>query len=184
MDDETLARLSAYLDGALSDEDRAAIERQLAVDTDLAAELAALRRVDALVQASAEPVPEVDWNQFTRDNRTRRQSARPARRPLLRTLRPVAAAAVVALMATAAVWWQSGEEDRTTETTETMVEVRVQRTTLTRSISTASVSRTLPPDALATTGPAPHGRTLVVTVSAGAAYPGGEQELEDDAALF
>jgi anti-sigma factor RsiW len=183
-DDDMLARLGDYLDGTLPDEERQALEARLADDPDLAAELAAFRQVDNLVRDAAPEVPEIDWGQFTRDARTRRESAgaTPARSGTLRILRPMAAAAALTLIVSGAVWWQmTGEQDPVSPA----IEVSVQRVTLTSSTTSASVSRELPSDALMTSGPAPRGRTLVVTVSVDTEDEDERRDdWEEDAALF
>ncbi|MCZ6573335.1 MAG: zf-HC2 domain-containing protein [Planctomycetota bacterium] len=83
--------LYAYLDGELNPEEAARLEARLAADSTLAEELAALRQVDAALDAL--PGHEVS------DDFTERvaAAARPRRGILLRLGLPLAAAAALAL---------------------------------------------------------------------------------------
>lgn len=182
-DDDTLARLSEYLDETLPRDEREALETRLAVDSALAAELAALRQVDNLVRETAPAVPEIDWTRFTRETRMHRESAMtPKRRRLfVRLARPIAAAAVLTLIVSSAIW---RETNRNRHQASTAVEVQITRSTLVSASANASVSRDLPPTALVTSGPAPRGRTLIVTVSFDGEDDARREQWEDAAALF
>ena len=63
-DDQTLLRLSAYLDGSLDAAARSELDRELERDEALRAELAAFRKVDQLARQHGGLMPEVDWDRF------------------------------------------------------------------------------------------------------------------------
>ena len=183
--DETLARLSEYLDGTLSSEDRRAVERDLETDAALRLELEALRRVDSLIQQHHAALPELDWDRFSMEARERReavslrstqsdQSSR-SRRLIFRLYAPLAAAAVLAFAITAGLLMRTATTtDSHTltaqpSTTQSVVVVTLERAggesfSTEHSVAIVEVSRVVPPDALATAGPAPRGRSIVVAV--------------------
>jgi len=94
--------LSQYLDGTLAGEDRRLLEQQLHEDAGLAAELAGLRAADRRLRTAVGPVPELDWEQFTRQVAARCRAADSARwrSRLLRVYAPLAAAAALAVAVT------------------------------------------------------------------------------------
>ena len=175
-DDDKLFRLSEYLDDGLGEAARSQLERELAQDPGLRAELEALRRLEALARDHTAPVPELDWERFTGQCRQRRMAYESARRRrrVWRVFTPLAAAAVLALSVTTALW-TTGRLGHPpaggglAAGGERVVIVRITRTELDRvtsAVAWAGVSRDLPDDAEVTVGPVPTGVMLLAATAA------------------
>ena len=174
-DEQMLRELSEYLDGTLDSAGRSRLERQLEQDESLRAELAALRQVDELVRQHTPDLPEVDWQRFAGQARMRREAYESSRghQLILRLARQLAAAAAIAIAVTATFVWRSAPtaEDATVDGSvrEALALITVGRVDGPRSadaVAVVSISRRLPPDAPATVGPVPRGKTLIVSAAA------------------
>lgn len=90
--------VSRYLDGDLSPEERAEVERLIESDAELAALLASFQRVDDLVSAGSGDLPELDWERFELEASDRRGlETVPATQRTWRFAMPFAAAAAIVL---------------------------------------------------------------------------------------
>ncbi|HRX85672.1 MAG TPA: zf-HC2 domain-containing protein [Phycisphaerae bacterium] len=188
--EDMLERLSAYIDGTLSADERAAVESACAADPELRQALAALRRVDEMVQAAAGPVPELDWAEFTRTNRTKRLAVggRAAGGRWRSLMLPLSAAAAIALAVTAGILWNAWTRTTPTSPDQASVAiVTVERTTVTadaNSLASASIVRPVQgtrSDAFA--GPPRARRTLIVAV-AGQAPDRADGTADEEAGYF
>ena len=176
-DDQTLLRLSAYLDGSLDAAARSELDRELERDEALRAELAAFRKVDQLARQHGGLMPEVDWERFTWQARARREAYEKSKgwNLVLRLWRPLAAAAAIAIAVTATFFWRSAPGPREGRVVapagRALAVVTVTRrgaadgSLLGRPVAVVTVSRTLPADAVATVGPVPRGRSMIVAVA-------------------
>lgn len=182
--DDRLARLSDYLDGALPPAERAAFEAALAEDAELQRELADYRRLDALVKASRRELPAVDWTAFAAAARRRREAdarSRHTRRLYFRLYAPLAAAAALAFVVTVALFYQErpGASSEVSSAGQPTMLVQLMRPEPPAAAEVVvSVSHTPPPNAEATVGPAPRGRTLVI--AGGIAPPAPARVVVDD----
>ena len=176
-DDQTLLKLSAYLDGSLDAAARSELERELERDEVLRAELDAFRRVDQLARQHGGSMPAVDWDRFTWQARARREAYERSRgwNRVIRLWRPLAAAAVIAIAVTATFVWRGAPAPREAgviaPADRALAVVTVTRRGAAdgslsgRPVAVVTVSRTLPADAIATVGPVPRGRSLIVAVA-------------------
>lgn len=195
--DEYFARLSAFIDGTLDAEERAALVGALEADEALRGELAALRRMDELVRGSVASVPGWDERGFVAEARARREdivlrpatmTSRPARFSLRRMVAPLAAAAGLALLVTAGVLWHSVTGGDRDPSGPAIAIVTVERGGPGRAEARAvrvdawvQVSHTQPA-VTAAMGPPAARRTLVISVASDPAADHGQAD--EDAGYF
>jgi anti-sigma factor RsiW len=120
-DEKQEFRLSRFLDGELTPDEKAELQADLERDPGLARSLDELGKVDAWVRAARANVPEVDSERFMAEFRRRKlATAAPGRGSLIyRLFRPVAAAAALAIVV--AGYWQIRPHTQREEEAETVV---------------------------------------------------------------
>lgn len=198
LNDDQLARLSAYLDHTLDASERARFETELTANPALRAELDAYARVDALARDTRGALPAVDWTAFARTAQARRSAAGVVRTRKLRAIpfrlyAPLAAAAALAVVVTAALFYQdqtpsspqapdAGAVALAPDAGASRIVVEVERSALPAvdvagpGVITVSLSHEAPLDALVTVGPPAQGRILVITREIASARPAGSSD--------
>ncbi len=190
--DEKLMRLSEYLDGTLDPQAAAELERELAADESLAAELEELKAVDQLVRDHGKQVPELDWERFTWQARLKREAEPGGQvsRIALRHWRPLAAAASIAILITSGIFFSAANNGAGKITGTPLALVTLQRPAMELSTQSApslaivEVSTDVPANLQATVKPPPVGKTIIVSVGVGDVSIANGYEDEDIEAIF
>jgi anti-sigma factor RsiW len=195
-DDQLLARLSEYLDGSLSPNDRAALERDLDHDPHLRRELEAVRKVDDVARRNVGPVPDLDWERFTLESRHRREiyELKRRRRRIIRLFTAAAAAAaIISVAVTPSLWFNRQGSITTTRGhtlgREPLALVSISRTQLPypaadATVTAVKVSRGVSDDSLVTVQPRPVHKALVTAVAADSGLDQSPVVEEDVETLF
>jgi len=184
--------LGQYLDGDLDTAAAQDMERRLANDPALAAQLEQLRRIDGLVRDWAGPPPELDWDRFTAQAARRRAADqawwRRSRR--LRLYAPLSAAAVLVLAVT--LYFTAGHRQTSDAPADGYVFVSVQRADawrhaadLGKTVAQVSFSRTPPPDTPASSAALVHpASTAALAVAAAGVGPLVSEPRYEDATPY
>jgi anti-sigma factor RsiW len=130
--DDTVRRLSEYVDGTLDPKSAVELMQQVAADRALQKELAALRAADELIRAHQDAIPNLDWESFSESVRQRvKKSTQAPSRPRqvfkIPAWRALAVAAVIAISITAFLLFDTTDNPQQTMTVAARIEVSIAR---------------------------------------------------------